>query len=118
MANRYFFDKRDMKHFFVKYGIMLLISMPILLALNVLFAKVFGATNMVFLDIVFLCGGSAKDLPIQGPKFASIFNLFLTSKIPNIGFVNNLTFFTRSNIFTFYNLFQVNNYACTLIIII
>ena len=55
MANRYFFDKRDMKHFFVKYGIMLLISMPILLALNILFAKVFGATNMVFLDIVFLC---------------------------------------------------------------
>lgn len=26
------------------------------------------------IDIVFLCGGSAKDLPIQGPKFASIFN--------------------------------------------
>ncbi len=26
------------------------------------------------IDIVFLCGGSAKDLPIQGPKFAAIFN--------------------------------------------
>ena len=26
------------------------------------------------IDIVFLCGGSSKDLPIQGPKFASIFN--------------------------------------------
>ena len=26
------------------------------------------------IDIVFLCGGSAKDLPIQGPKFASLFN--------------------------------------------
>ena len=26
------------------------------------------------IDIVFLCGGSAKDLPIQGPKYAAIFN--------------------------------------------
>lgn len=26
------------------------------------------------IDVVFLCGGSATDLPIQGPEFASIFN--------------------------------------------
>ena len=26
------------------------------------------------LDVVFLCGGSAKDLPVQGPMFASMFN--------------------------------------------
>lgn len=26
------------------------------------------------IDVVFLCGGSANDLPIQGPKYASIFN--------------------------------------------
>lgn len=26
------------------------------------------------IDIVFLCGGSATDLPIQGPKYASMFN--------------------------------------------
>ena len=26
------------------------------------------------IDIVFLCGGSATDLPIQGPLFASMFN--------------------------------------------
>lgn len=26
------------------------------------------------IDIVFLCGGSATDLPIQGPKYASLFN--------------------------------------------
>lgn len=26
------------------------------------------------IDIVFLCGGSAKDLPIQGPRFAKLFN--------------------------------------------
>lgn len=26
------------------------------------------------IDIVFLCGGSAKDLPVQGPKYATIFN--------------------------------------------
>ena len=26
------------------------------------------------IDLVFLCGGSATDLPIQGPKYASIFN--------------------------------------------
>ena len=27
------------------------------------------------IDLVFLCGGSATDLPVQGPKFASIFNI-------------------------------------------
>lgn len=26
------------------------------------------------IDIVFLCGGSATDLPVQGPKYASLFN--------------------------------------------
>lgn len=26
------------------------------------------------LDVVFLCGGSATDLPVQGPQFASMFN--------------------------------------------
>ena len=26
------------------------------------------------IDLVFLCGGSATDLPVQGPKFASVFN--------------------------------------------
>jgi len=26
------------------------------------------------IDVVFLCGGSRKDLPIQGPKFAALFN--------------------------------------------
>lgn len=26
------------------------------------------------IDVVFLCGGSATDLPVQGPKFASYFN--------------------------------------------
>lgn len=26
------------------------------------------------IDVVFLCGGSATDLPIQGPQFASLFN--------------------------------------------
>jgi len=26
------------------------------------------------IDVMILCGGSAKDLPEQGPKFASIFN--------------------------------------------
>ena len=55
MANRYFFDKRDIKHFIIKYGIMLLISVPILLELNILFGYVFKYENMVFLDIVFLC---------------------------------------------------------------
>ena len=34
MRNRYFYDKRDMKHFFVKYGIMLLIAIPILVVVN------------------------------------------------------------------------------------
>ena len=55
MANRYFFDKRDIKHFAVKYGIMLLIAIPLLLAINVLFTMWFGNINMVLLDIVFLC---------------------------------------------------------------
>ena len=55
MANRYFFDKRDIKHFLIKYGVMLLISIPILLGINILFTIVFKVENMVFLDIVFLC---------------------------------------------------------------
>ena len=55
MANRYFFDKRDMKYFFKKYGIMLLIAIPILIAINVLFVMWFNAKNMMWLDIVFLC---------------------------------------------------------------
>ena len=55
MANRYFFDKRDMKHFFVKYGVLLLISIPLLIGINILFTKWFGNKSMVFLDIIFLC---------------------------------------------------------------
>lgn len=55
MRNRYFFDKRDMKHFFIKYGIMLLIAVPILVVVNYLFRKAFGEMSMIFLDIVFLC---------------------------------------------------------------
>ena len=55
MADRYFFDKRDMKYFFKKYGIMLLIAVPILIAINVLFNMWFGAKDMMWLDIVFLC---------------------------------------------------------------
>ena len=55
MANRYFFDKRDIKHFVVKYGIILLISIPILLGINIFFTSVFKVERMVFLDIVFLC---------------------------------------------------------------
>ena len=26
------------------------------------------------IDVVFICGGSATDLPVQGPEFASVFN--------------------------------------------
>lgn len=55
MANRYFFDKRDMKYFLKKYGIMLLIAIPLLIVINLLFIKWFNATNMMWLDIVFLC---------------------------------------------------------------
>lgn len=55
MGQRYFFDKRDIKHFLVKYGIMLLIAIPILIVLNVLFKMWFEIESMVFLDIVFLC---------------------------------------------------------------
>lgn len=55
MHNRYFFDKRVLKKFFIKYGIMLLIAIPVLIAINVLFEKWFGVTNMIFLDLVFLC---------------------------------------------------------------
>ena len=55
MSDRYFFDKRDIKHFLVKYGIMMLIAIPIIIGINVLFQKWFNANSMVFLDIVFLC---------------------------------------------------------------
>ena len=55
MKERYFFDKRDMKHFLTKYGIMMLIAIPILIVINVLFEKWFEIESMVFLNIVFLC---------------------------------------------------------------
>lgn len=55
MANRYYFDKRDMKYFFVKYGVLLLIAIPLLIGANILFTKWFNPNSMVFLDIVFLC---------------------------------------------------------------
>ena len=55
MANRYFFDKRDMKYFFIKYGVLLLIAIPLLIGANILFIKWFNPKSMVFLDIVFLC---------------------------------------------------------------
>ena len=55
MRERYFFDKRDMKHFFTKYGIMMLIALPIVIALNVLFNMWFEIKSMVLLDIAFLC---------------------------------------------------------------
>ena len=55
MRQRYFFDKRDMKHFIIKYGIMILLAIPILIGINVLFRKVFDIENMVFLNVVFLC---------------------------------------------------------------
>ena len=55
MRERYFFDKRDMKHFFTKYGIMMLIAIPILIGLNILFQKWFNIDSMIFLNIVFLC---------------------------------------------------------------
>ena len=55
MSDRYFFDKRDIKHFLIKYGIMLLIAMPIIICINLLFKKWFNADNMIFLDVVFLC---------------------------------------------------------------
>ena len=55
MSERYFFDKRDVKHFLIKYGIMLLIALPIIIGINVFFAKVFNSDNMIFLDVVFLC---------------------------------------------------------------
>jgi len=55
MANRYFFDKRDIKKLLIKYGIFLAITIPILIAINYLFIIWFNANSMVFLDIVFLC---------------------------------------------------------------
>lgn len=55
MADRYFFDKRDVKRFLLKYGIMFIVAIPIIIGINILFAKWFNADNMIFLDIVFLC---------------------------------------------------------------
>lgn len=55
MRERYFFDKRDIKHFVKKYGIMMLVAIPILIGLNVLFNMWFEIKSMVFLNIVFLC---------------------------------------------------------------
>ena len=55
MRQRYFFDKRDIKYFLIKYGIMLLFAIPILVGINIMFRKWFDIDNMVFLNVVFLC---------------------------------------------------------------
>jgi len=55
MKQRYFFDKRDIKYFLIKYGIMLLFAIPILVGINIMFRKWFDIDNMVFLNVVFLC---------------------------------------------------------------
>lgn len=55
MANRYFFDKRDMKRGFAKYGIIFLISFVPILLFNIFVGRYLKADWLiVLLDCVFL----------------------------------------------------------------
>ena len=53
MANRYFFDKRDMKHFFIKYGILLLIAFFIIIGVNVFLTRV-DRVGRIFIDLAII----------------------------------------------------------------
>lgn len=56
MRNRYFFDKRDLKKFFLKYGIMILIAIPILIGVDLAIAKNHPDQSFVLIDLALLCG--------------------------------------------------------------
>ena len=52
MRNRYFFDKRDVKHFVLKYGIMLLVALPFLVLVNILNEKYMHIKSMILIDLL------------------------------------------------------------------
>ena len=56
MNNRYFFDKRDMKHFFVKYGLIILVALPIIILTNFAIQKSNPTQRFVLIDLAILCG--------------------------------------------------------------
>lgn len=54
MRNRYFFDKRDLKKFFLKYGIMLLIAFPLIVGANVLMFNHNPNQRFILVDLAIL----------------------------------------------------------------
>ena len=52
MRNRYFFDKLDVKHFVLKYGIMLLVALPFLVLVNILNEKYMHIKSMILIDLL------------------------------------------------------------------
>ena len=49
--NRYIFDKRIIKHYIIKYGLMMLLALPIAILVNVLIGDKVGTVAIVFIDI-------------------------------------------------------------------
>ena len=47
MSKQYYFDKRVMKRFFLRYGLMFLVALPILIGLSYPLEKVASATRII-----------------------------------------------------------------------
>lgn len=54
MGDRYFFDKRVIKKFLLKYGIMLLIAIPLMIGANVLIQKYNPNTRFILIDLAII----------------------------------------------------------------
>ncbi len=54
MRNRYFFDKRDLRHFFLKYGIMLAIAIPLVIVANYLMYRHNPNQRFILVDLAII----------------------------------------------------------------
>lgn len=54
MGDRYFFDKRVLKKFFIKYGIMLLIAIPLMIGINILIQKHNPNQRFILIDLAII----------------------------------------------------------------
>ncbi len=54
MGDRYFFDKRVLKKFFIKYGIMLLIAIPLMIGINIIIQKHNPNQRFILIDLAII----------------------------------------------------------------
>lgn len=54
MRDRYFFDKRVLKKFFLKYGLMLLVALPLMIVANVLISKHNPNQRFILIDLAII----------------------------------------------------------------